>query len=562
MAAVGDPQYRRKSYSLFLQDTWKLTRRLTLDYGVRWDLATPTREIHDRWSMFSPTVANPAAGGLPGATIYEGFGKGACNCQFASSYNYAIGPRLGAAYQINSKTVLRGGWGLTYTPLSAFGYLGYGSALGTGWNTLTFSPNNSWDAAYLLKNGMQYNIADLYGASFDPGIRPQPGQINNPPNLIDPNSGRPGRISQWNLSLQREVTPNLVVEAAYVGSRSAWLTANNLVAFNAITPERLAAYGLSLNNAADRTLLRSTIASAAVVARGFKLPYPGFPTGQTLDQALRPFPQFGNLGPSFAPLGNAWYDALQAKVTKRLSHGLNLTSSFTWQKELDTLQGANDVFNRPNQKNISSASQPFQFVTAFNYEVPKVTSNKLVRNAVGGWIFGGVLRYASGTPIGVPASNNNLNGLLQQSTRMTRVAGEPLFLVSDLNCRCFDPARTLVLNPKAWADPADGQWGYGAAFYSDYRNRRQPDEELSLGRIFRIRERMHLQIRAEFFNVFNRTVFPAISGNNPASTASRDSLGRYIAGFGFYNTATANNVQTGGIIPTSRNGQLVARFEW
>ena len=145
---------------------------------------------------------------------------------------------------------------------------------------------------------------------------------------------------------------------------------------------------------------------------------------------------------------------------------------------------------------------------------------------------------------------------------MTRVPGEPLFLVSDLNCRCFDPAGTLVLNPKAWADPADGQWGYGAAFYNDYRNRRQPDEELSLGRIFRIRERMHLQVRAEFCNVFNRTVFPAISRNNPVTTASRDALGRYIAGFGFLNTASANNVQTSGIIPTSRNGQLIARFEW
>ena len=174
------------------------------------------------------------------------------------------------------------------------------------------------------------------------------------------------------LSLQREVTRNLVVEAAYIGSRGAWLNNNALVDLNAITPQRLAAYGLDINNAADRTLLRSTIASPAVINHGFKLPYTGFPTGQTLDQALRPFPQFGNLGVSWAPLGNSWYDALQAKVTKRFSHGLDMTSSFTWQKELD-MNSINDVFNRPNQKNLASASQPFQFVTAFNYEVPKLT---------------------------------------------------------------------------------------------------------------------------------------------------------------------------------------------
>ncbi len=202
-----------------------------------------------------------------------------------------------------------------------------------------------------------------------------------------------------------------------------------------------AAFGLDINNAADRTLLRSTITSPSVVARGFKLPYAGFPTGQTLDQALRPFPQFGTLGVSWAPLGNSWYDALHAKVTKRFSHGLDLTSSFTWQKELD-MNSINDVFNRINQKNLASASQPFQFVTAFNYELPKVTANKLVRAAVGGWTFGGVLRYSSGTPIPVPSSNNSLSGLLQRSTRMNRVPGEPLFLVSNLNCGCFDPART------------------------------------------------------------------------------------------------------------------------
>jgi hypothetical protein len=165
-------------------------------------------------------------------------------------------------------------------------------------------------------------------------------------------------------------------------------------------------------------------------------------------------------------------------------------------------------------------------------------------------------------PIAVPASNNSLSGLLQQNTRMNRVPGQPLFLVSNLNCKCFDPGRTFVLNPKAWSDPADGQWGYGAAYYSDYRNRRQPDEQMSIGRIFRLRERMTFQIRAEFFNVFNRTVFPALSGNNPVTTPTANANGLLTGGFGFYNTSTAGNVQTGGIIPTSRNGQLVARFEW
>jgi Carboxypeptidase regulatory-like domain/TonB dependent receptor len=564
-ASIGppfDPQYRRQSYALFIQDTWKVTRKLTLDYGLRWDLSRPTREIDNRWSEFSPTTPNPSAGGLLGATIYEGFGTGRCNCQFVSAYPLAIGPRVGAAYQITPKTVLRAGWGLSYTPLSAFGYLGGGSALGTAWNSLSFASTQVWTPAAQLSQGLQYSQAQLLTASFDPGIRPQVGQVNSPPSLMDPNSGRPGRIAQWNISLQREVTQNLLVEAAYVGSRGAWLTANGLTAYNNLTPAMLSADGLDITSATDRALLRSTITSAAVVARGFKLPYAAFPTGQTLFQALRPFPQFGALAPSGAPLGNLWYDSLQAKITKRSSHGLTLTSSFTWQGQEDTLQGVNDVFNRPNQKNISSSSQPFMFVTAYSYELPKFGSSKLVRAVVGGWTFGGVLRYASGTPIGVPASNNSLSGLLGQSTRMTRVPGQPLLLVSNLNCGCFDPGATFVLNPKAWADPADGQWGYGAAFYKDYRNRRAPDEEMSLGRIFRIRERVTLQARVEFFNIFNRLVYPALSGNNPATTATVGANGLTTGGFGYYNVAAAANVQTGGIIPTSRNGQVVARLEF
>ena len=562
MAPPYDPQYRRPSYSLFIQDTWKVTRKLTLDYGLRWDLTLPTREIHDRWSEFAPTVANPSAGGLLGATIYEGNGAGRCNCRFVNVYPFALGPRLGVAYQLTPKTVMRGGWGLTYTPLASFGYLGGGSSIGTAWNTLTYNPNNLWESAFPLSQGFQYTQSQLLGASLDPGIRPQAGQVNNPPNLIDPNAGRPGRIMQWNISLQREVFPNLLVEAAYVGSRAAWLNYSTLTAYNNLTPAMLTKDGLDINSAADRALLRSTITSAAVVARGFKLPYAGFPTGQTLDQALRPFPQFGALGPSYAPLGNLWYDALQAKITKRTSHGLTLTSSFTFQGQEDTMQGVNDVFNRPNQKNVSNTSQPFMFVTAYSYELPKIGSNKLVRNLVGGWTFGGVLRYASGTPIAVPGSNNNLGSLLQQGTRMNRVPGQPLLLVSNLNCSCFDPGATFALNPKAWSDPSDGQWGYGPAFYKDYRNRRAPDEEMSLGRMFRFRERFTLSVRVEFFNVFNRLVYPALSGNNPATTATVGSNGLTTGGFGYYNVAAAANVQTGGIIPTSRNGQLVARFQF
>ena len=95
---------------MFVQDSWKATRKLTIDYGLRWDYATPASEEYGRSANLSLTTPNPAAGGHPGAPIFEA----TCKCQFVQAYPYAVGPRLGIAYAVNSKTVVRGGWGLAF----------------------------------------------------------------------------------------------------------------------------------------------------------------------------------------------------------------------------------------------------------------------------------------------------------------------------------------------------------------------------------------------------------------------------------------------------------------
>jgi Carboxypeptidase regulatory-like domain/TonB dependent receptor len=574
-ASIGNPtspQTRKPSWSLFLQDNWKVTHKLTLDYGVRWDYQGYGDEIHQRTSEFSATTPNPSAGGLPGATIYEGNAAGACKCSFTQSYPYAIGPRIGVAYQALPKTVLRAGWGLTYQE-TAYGQSNIISNLGAGgWNTLNFTNPTFGAQALNLKDGLSYNVADLYAQTYNAGIRPSPGQLDSPPPLIDRNAGRPGRINQWNISLQREITGDLVLETSYVGNRGAWLLrgqpispslSDSYVNINAITPQRLVADGLDINNAADRTLLTSTLGSAAVQARGFKAPYAGYPTSATLAQSLRPFPQFGAITLNSAPLGNSWYDALQVKLTKRVSHGLDLLGSFVWQKELDNNEGyTSNVFDRSIQKTLSSFSQPLVFVVAFNYRLPQLGSNRWMRLALGDWTISGNMKYASGIPIPVPIAQNNLNSLLfitntgpvgTGATYANRVAGQPLFL-KDLNCHCIDPNKDFVLNPNAWTQPAAGQFGVSAPFYGDYRYARAPSEQMSLGRIFRIREGMSLRIRAEFFNVFNRTYQSQPVSTNSQQTQTHNALGLASGGFGF--------VTPGAVLFPSRNGQIVARFEF
>lgn len=558
-----DSQWRKHNYGVFAQDTWKVTRRLTLDYGIRWDYQVAFQELHDRNSAFSPTVPNPSVGGLLGGTQYEGSGPGRCNCSFTDPYPFAFGPRLGVAYQLTPTTVVRAGWGLVYGTTPSVNYQ-LGGALGTGFNTLTFSNPTFGEPAFAFQNGLQYNPADLYVASLDPGIRPSPGQINNPPTFVDSSGARPGRINQWNIAIQKEFFNDLSVEVAYVGNRAVWLQADGMLDLNALTEDRLGSFGLNINSSTDRALLTSAMSSPQVQARGFQVPYPGFPVNLPLAQALRPYPQFSSVGTRWASRGNTWYDSLQVKVTKRYSHGLTMTGGFTWQKELvlgalsglsisQSPQAVNDIFNRQQNKYISGDSQPLQFVVGFTYLTPAVGKNRFVRTILRDWNFNGIFRYASGLPIRAPSAQNNLNTLLFRSTFANRVPGEPLFL-KDLNCHCIDPNKDFVLNPAAWSDPAAGQFGTAAAYYNDFRYQRRPVETISFGRTFRIKESMNFQIRGEFFNAFNRTQINNPDSTNAMATPTRNQAGVPTAGFG--------RINSGSLYSNPRSGQILARFQF
>jgi hypothetical protein len=362
---------------------------------------------------------------------------------------------------------------------------------------------------------------------------------------------------------------NLLVEATYVGNTGAWWNAAGLICTNCITPQFLQQqYGLNLNNAADRTLLASPVNSQTAISRGFGFPYPGFPVLGTVAQSLRPYPQYPNITNwHWVPVGNTWYESLQVKATKRFSHGLDFSSAFTWAKQLtrgvedDFGRGGgvviNDAFNRQNQKALSSYDQPFQFVFSGSYATPKWNATepgmKVVSWLARDWQIGTLVRYASGLPISSPTSTNSMATYVFQSTLFNRVPGVPLF-TQDLNCHCFDPNTTFVLNPAAWSNPAAGQWGTAAAYYSDYRYARRPVENLSFGRNFRIKERSSLQIRAEFTNFMNRTQPNNPTATNALATQTRNSAGQTTAGFGY--------ISTGTVFSAARQGQLIARFSF
>ncbi|HEY6345233.1 MAG TPA: hypothetical protein VIY49_27375 [Bryobacteraceae bacterium] len=554
---IGVPAVTRMgTHSLagFAQDSWKVTRKLTVDYGLRYDFQTYLKDANGYYGVFSGSTPNPAAGGRLGAEIFEGYGGGRCNCEFSHNYPYAFGPRLGVAYQFAPKTVLRAGAGISYYNLAS--------------NDISFSAGSvdqfqtpSYGSPiFSLQNGLPFHITF---PNFNPGAYPLPGTVSSLPEEQDRNAGRPARQLQWSLGIQRELPANLLLDVSYLGNRGIWWQSEVLdTDQNFIQPAYLASLGLNVTSAAGRAILTAPLTSPIASQAGFGAPYAGFPLTSTVAQTLRPYPQFGALsnwhGP---PLGDTWYEALQSKVTKRFSHGLDFTSSFTWSKQLDfgteNDQGrgagvsVNDVFNYPVNKNLSAFDQPFIFMFGGGYTTPKLNGNKELSWVLRDWQLSAQLRYASGLPILVPASSNGLSSVLFQSTDDDRVPGQPLF-TENLNCHCFNPNTTFVLNPAAWVNPPAGTWGTAAAYYSDYRYQRRPEEGMGFGRIFRIKERASLQLRAEFTNVFNRTEMNNPTSTSATATQTKNAAGQTTAGFGYINNGTT--------FSAPRTGQIVARF--
>jgi hypothetical protein len=554
--------------ALFAQDSWKITRKVTFDYGLRYDYDTYPREQYGRLPTLAPGLANPTAGGHPGGVVYEA----TCHCSFAHNYPYAFGPRLGVAYQITPKTVFRAGFGVAYDG-TATAATGTASAAPAN----NFTAPGFGDAAMTLAGGVPSTYV-LPWPNPSAGAYPNPNFpafLNGVTSVVDQNAGRPARQIQWSAGLQREILKDLALDVAYVGNRGAWWLSSILDNYNALTPQILSAAGLDINSATDRAILRAPIGSSAAGRFQNQLPYAGFPMTSTVAQALRPFPQFSSgLTPLWAPEGRTWYDSLQLKVTKRYSRGLILDYAFTWAKEeqlgvetaIPPATAINDYQNRMQNKSISGFSRPFASVLSANYRLPAWGGNKVVSQVVRDWTIGAVLSYGSGLPILSPTSTNNLSTLLFRSTFFNRVQGVPLFL-KDLNCHCIDPTKDLALNPAAWSNPTDGQWGTAAPYYNDFRYERRPAESMSFGRIFRIRESMALTIRMNFQNILNRTQLTNPTANNPlaattctggsgAVCANPATAGKLTGGFGFINYVGGSTFQP------PRQGTLEMRFQF
>jgi Carboxypeptidase regulatory-like domain len=587
-----------QTWGLFLQDSWKVTQKLTVNYGLRWDYDTPEHEQYGRWGQLDETLANANAGGHPGAVQYAS----TCNCPFYQpAYPYGLGPRLGVAYQITPKTVFRGGWGVNYqfvaNPAGAtIGTSGVYPLSGVNPYVNIATPGSIVQPTWPVTNPYIYPV---------PGTAAVAGQT---PYVPDANENRPPRINQFSVGIQRELTRNFIVEASYVANRAVWLQGFTTGFLSQTSAQQYSAFGLypypgtgpcsngsgvcpstTYNNYGDYLLTLQPINSANVInamaARGIHnlLPYNGFPPTSSLQSILYPFPQYGAIEPANSPTGRSKYDSLQIKTTKRLSHGLQAGGAFTWA------QG----FNRPTPQdffNDQSAEwqlmQIPQFDLTFNaiYTVPKASFLPKVANAItSDWQIGWWSNYQSGAFLAPPVSPT-LNFLPSEDIR---VPGVPLYTsgVNLNNLNSYNPYYTQVLNPAAWepcpvnaacaaANTTIGFFGpqnNAVVYYKDFKGPRIPSENANIGRNFRIHRGDHtynLYIRAEFVNIFNRTIMPPPSTSNPQNPVIRGAGNGTIltGGFGVIDAYLAPNTAYSPASGTNqlqpRTGTLIARFNF
>jgi hypothetical protein len=452
---------RWKNYALWAQDDWKLTRKLTVNLGVRYTIPRPFTEAHDRWSDFNPNRINPVTG-TPGVVQFGGFDNAAdCFCHSDVQTHYlTFGPRIGFAYGLDDKTVVRSSFAIVHFNGGILG--GNGTQQGPG--VLGFSSDPAWSStiagtpAFIIDNGFQnptiypgtdsntsYTVPPFFSSTLNTGYTTTPGFTGQTSAGFEydrpATSARAPYTEGWNLTIERQLPSAFVVALTYAGTSSHFDGMDGGVGIfsNQVQPSvyQLPGMGALLNqqyNAVDPVTSQTYLAEAQAIYPGAKLPYANF--AGTVGQLLRPFPQYGTSGPvwngnpdSFSDFGTNAYNGLQATITHQMRNGLYLFGSYAWSKEIDTA-GATVQFFEQNARSaydwnlerapgLEDTPQFFSFVE--DYELP-IGKGKLVNidnnvadSIIGGWKISGAENYSAGnpfTPVVGTCTANNYGGTL------------------------------------------------------------------------------------------------------------------------------------------------------
>jgi len=506
-------------FSGYIQDDWRITPKLVVNVGLRYDINLPPTGLNDRWSDFSPTTPNPAAGGIPGAVLFAGSGTGRVGSRTLSDmWDKGIGPHIGFAYSKDAKTVFRGSYSRSFGSLVSVS----GSTHNSGF-TLTQSFSNGTAGVlptYTLDNGMPpWTAPPFINPSVSNGTSVAWFQGNETTKLP--------AYDNFTFSVQRQLTNSMVAEIGYNGVAGEHLQ-TELLQYNQLNPSFLTAFGTVAQSV---TVLNSLVGSPAANAAGIKAPFPGFNalwgSRATVAQALRPFPQYTVID-TYAGQGDhsghSTYHALITKFTKRVSSGLTFQTSYVFSKILtdsDTAWGtqyAANFFNRGLEKSIGQFDVTHDFKFAGVYDLPFGKGQRFLTSGPASWIVGNwrlasINVYDSGTPVGISSSLTlpiySLGAGGRVAPYVTSYSGwQPSYSGG------FDPGKDNFFVPYGTGPfPTQGSAtalnGIGNSTRYNPKLRFFPNlnENLSVTRTFPIRESVRLEFRAEAFNVMNRVRF-------------------------------------------------------
>ncbi|OJV40277.1 MAG: hypothetical protein BGO25_03795 [Acidobacteriales bacterium 59-55] len=503
--------------AFYAQDDIKVTPKLTVNVGMRWDYSIPVTDPNNGFSTFDPTVPNPGAGGRLGSIVFTGKNGGACipdggaslcKSQMADTYYNMWQPRFGFAYRWHEGTVIRGGIGK--------------SSLRGGASTL-MGPMIA--AGYLT--GFQYqNTMSSQDAGITPPVQLRPTWDVGVPSVVDPPvrdrtlangqsldymqpiDGKNGYVTTWSLTVEQELPYKMVLESSYVGSSGVRLGSNLLNANQ--TPAKYLSLG---------SVLSKDINSPEAVAAGIELPYPGFQG--TVAQALRPYPQYNAINEKVQTPGHSSYHSLQERLQKGYSNGMTLLVTYTWSKTItDSLSqfsgfGAypQDTAQRRRERqvlgaNADGAGGAHVLNIASTYELPIGPGKKFLNQSpilgrvLGGWGASGVLTYSQAAPL--PIGGGTPNPIFNGSTRPNIVPGVNQKLYKGGK---FNPYTDRYVNPTAFSDAGAFALGNAPPTLPQLHGFMFANESLSLLKNTKIRDTANLELRIDAFDAFNRVVF-------------------------------------------------------
>ena len=520
--------FRNPAHAFYAMDDWKLTPKLTLNIGLRWEIIRPFYEVTNRMSEVDLNKPNPAAGGRLGAFKFGG--------PFQNTNWKQLAPRIGFAYQVNDKMVVGAGYGINNTPPIrnswSFGAFttGYSGSIpiqaGTSPTGFVDDPAAWLDDPY---PNFQGTLPDT-----DPGQQLYTGKTTT-----SPNSTRLPAVQNWNVTVQYQLPGQTVLEVAYIGNKGSRLWGGGFMNLNPLTMDFLK-FGDALR--------------AQVKNYPSLKPYPDFPDGQSLAQALRPYPQYTGLSEAYPYSVSSWYNSLQITATRHLTHGLSILAAYTFSKALGYANNARgggsiqDTFNRGLEKSVAAYNLPQQFRLTWILELPfgqgkKFDTGNWLNHVIGGWTLSAIHQYQAGGVIGVGQSGVHVPAGFGRfrpdvTGAVQTLGGAPKGLDFFVGTPYLNPD-AFTLSPRT-ANGVPLRVGTAPRYLPNVRGPYSASERFRMVKAFKIYERLNFSVGFAAVNPFNRHGRRIMSTN-----ISSSNFGKMIV--------------TGG---SRRTIQLEGRMEW